>query len=317
MANDPHQVRRWALVLDSQGIPYRVSRSADGRPTLLVDQAHAEAAAAALQAYADENPEEPDRASVETIDRPSGAGSAADTATVARPSARRGTGAGERTDYGPVALGVATAALLLAFFFVTGEFSPGSQWFATGAASGSHIREGELWRTVTALTLHADLGHILSNTVSWALFVTAVMITVGTGVGLWLVLLAGAGGNLINASLRGSAYLGVGASTAVFGAVGVLAGYQIAIRREGASRSAIWTPLLAGLLLFVLLGTGEHTDILAHLLGLAVGIILGTGAGKLLPEPPRQVWQWVLAGSAIAAVVACWWLALERGTGGV
>jgi membrane associated rhomboid family serine protease len=311
MGNDPEQVRRWALVLDSQGIPYQLSRSADGQMTLIVDQAHAPAAGAALRAYADENSDDLVEASVEVADRT--------RATARRPgdSSRAAAGAGGRADYAPVVTGLATAALLLVFFGVTGEFSMFSTWFSAGAASGELIRQGELWRTVTALTLHADIGHILSNTVSWALFVTAVMITVGSGVGLWLVLLAGAGGNLINASLRGTEYLGVGASTAVFGAVGVLAGYQIVARREGARRSRVWTPLIAGVLLFVMLGTGEHTDILAHLLGLIVGIGFGAGAGRLLPDKPSAAWQLVLTAAAVAAVAACWWLALERGSYGL
>ncbi|MFN2250425.1 MAG: rhomboid family intramembrane serine protease [Anaerolineae bacterium] len=291
MATDPEAVRRWALVLDSQGIPYTVARSEDGGATLVVDAPYAAAASAALAAYAEENV---------AFDEGGGAPEGRD----------RGAARGIREGLAPAAVGVATGALLLAFFGVTGGFAAGSRWHAAGAASGELIRAGEIWRTVTALTLHADLAHVLANTFSWALFVSATMMTVGTGSGLWLVLLAGALGNLVNSLLRGPGYYGVGASTAVFGAVGVMAGHQLTGHGGRSRRAGFWTPLVAGLLLFVLLGTGEHTDVLAHLLGLLAGIALGALAGTLPARKGKA--EWALSGSALAFVALNWWLALAR-----
>jgi hypothetical protein len=40
-----------------------------------------------------------------------------------------------------------------------------ADWFTAGAANASLIFAGEWWRSVTALGLHGDLGHLLSNIV--------------------------------------------------------------------------------------------------------------------------------------------------------
>ena len=65
----------------------------------------------------------------------------------------------------------------------------------------------------------------------------------------------------------------VGASTAVFTALGLLAAYSWRERHLMAQRPAQrYGPLFAGVILLGWLGTsGEHTDVMAHLLGFAVG----------------------------------------------
>jgi membrane associated rhomboid family serine protease len=85
---------------------------------------------------------------------------------------------------------------------------------------------------VTALTLHADLAHVLSNALACLVFVTAVAWWLGPGVGTWLVLLAGAGGNALTALVHGPASVSGGASTAIFGALGILAARQSVARRR-------------------------------------------------------------------------------------
>src|SRR4029453_5576354 len=64
--------------------------------------------------------------------------------------------------YGTTWIGGVIAALLVGFFAVTGPRGP-NVWFDQGSASARTILSGEVWRTVTALTLHADLAHVLSN----------------------------------------------------------------------------------------------------------------------------------------------------------
>jgi hypothetical protein len=44
---------------------------------------------------------------------------------------------------------------------LTGPREPGAIWFDRGSASAQQILAGEVWRTVTALTLHADLAHVV------------------------------------------------------------------------------------------------------------------------------------------------------------
>ena len=120
------------------------------------------------------------------------------------------------------------------------------------------------------------------------MLVTAVCWNLGPGVGLWLVLLAGAGGNALTAVAHRADHISVGASTATFGAIGILAALRIVGGRTGSSRRKWWVVVAAGLALLALLGTGPHADILAHLFGFLVGGGLGviarahaaaTGAG--------------------------------------
>src|SRR5262249_58348362 len=55
-----------------------------------------------------------------------------------------------------IGLGIAVALLLLGFFALTGSRATGAAWFERGSASAGRMLRGEMWRAVTALTLHAD-----------------------------------------------------------------------------------------------------------------------------------------------------------------
>jgi membrane associated rhomboid family serine protease len=214
---------------------------------------------------------------------------------------------------GGVVAGLAVAAALLVFFFLTGPRNATVIWFERGSADAERILLGELWRTVTALTLHADFAHVLANALVGAVFLSAVCGALGAGVGCALVLLSGAGGNLANALFQSSHHLSVGASTAVFGAVGLLSGLAVARRRRQQSlRRHAWVPIGAGLAILAMLGTtGERVDLWAHLFGLLVGGVLGIPVGFALRRPPGPLAQWAFGGAALMAVLYCWGLALD------
>ena len=105
--------------------------------------------------------------------------------------------------YGSTRIGIAVAVLLIGFFVVTGPADGNVVWFARGSAAASRILAGEVWRTVTALTLHVDVAHVLGNALASAVVVTAIGQQLGPGVGIWLLLLAGAAGNLLTALVHG------------------------------------------------------------------------------------------------------------------
>ncbi len=209
--------------------------------------------------------------------------------------------------------GLAVSAALMLFFFLTGPRNAAVIWFERGSADAERILLGELWRTVTALTLHADVAHVLANALFGALFLSAVCGALGPGVGCALVLLSGAGGNLANALFQSSHHVSVGASTAVFGAVGLLSGLAVARRRRQQSlRRHAWVPVGAGLAILAMLGTaGTRVDLWAHLFGLLVGGALGIPVGFALPRPAGSAAQWILGGAALTAVLYCWALALH------
>ncbi len=267
----------WSLVLDSQGIPYRVVRRPDGW-SVAVRSDHVERVVSLIEQYESENPPE--------------------TSEVARLAGK-----------GRTYFGLYVAVGLALFFLVTGPSSSTSHWFTEGTAVSELIRQGEIWRGVTALTLHADFAHILSNTLSTALFLTAVAQVLGPGLGASLVLASGALGNVVNAWVQGPGHRSVGASTAIFGAVGILAGVALARRQRLGSWRGAWAPVVAGLALLGLLGTGESTDIAAHLFGFTVGLGLGIVAGFGIESPPRRSVQWLLAALSGAVLILSWLIA--------
>ena len=115
--------------------------------------------------------------------------------------------------------------------------------------------------------------------------------TLGPGVGLRLLLLAGAGLEevVVTAAVHGGDHVSVGASTATFGAIGILAALRIigGRAREGGRKS--WVVIAASLALLALVGTGPHADLLAHLFG----FLLGGGLGLIAALTIR----WISAGA--------------------
>jgi rhomboid protease GluP len=270
----------WALVLAAAGIPYRLERNDSGW-TLLVPAADAARGYEALQDFdAETRPE-----SVTPVPEPTSAHIA-------------------------WTIGLSVGALLLGFFAVTGPWVAGSAWFERGAAVAALMLHGEPWRAVTAMTLHADSVHALSNAIATALLLPPIVQRQGPGGALWLVLLAGAGGNLFAAAAYGSHHVAVGASTATFGAIGILAAFRLWPRSAANTvPTRRWIVPVATLLLLLMLGTSRSADVLAHALGLLNGVALGMIA-TVSRWPLGAPIQWLLVVAAAVTVVGCWYLAL-------
>ncbi len=186
------------------------------------------------------------------------------------------------------------------------------QWLEMGALHVRKVLDGEWWRLVTALTLHADWLHLLGNLSAGAIFIGRLCQIRGAGWGWLLVVLSGAGGNLLNTLMQSPTHRAVGASTAIFGAVGLLCAR--AVRRGGRHLNGRrLLPFAAGLALLAMLGSeGEKTDLGAHLWGFACGILLGAirERGEGVSES-RRTWRNTAAGIlALVLVLACWARAL-------
>jgi rhomboid protease GluP len=205
---------------------------------------------------------------------------------------------------------LAYCALLLLAFGVARRGMGGIDWVALGAAHKGLILEGAWWRAVTALTLHADLGHLASNLAAGALFGLLVAQLFGPGLAWLAILLAGALGNGLNALIQSPFHVSVGASTAVFGALGILSGHMFRSRevpwRGGMRR---WAPLGGGIMMLVFIGVGgERTDVWAHALGFLAGVGLGVALDHLAPRLPQG--SRAQAGYALATLglIALAWL---------
>ena len=267
------QADEWALVLTAAGIPNEIEIDATGWIVLAAadDSARAQALLAAYDAE-------------HRVD-------------VAPPSAPY-----------PWISGVALGLLLLWLFTLTGPARRPSPWLERGAAAAGRIVAGEIWRAVTALTLHADVVHVVGNAVATAVLLPPLVQRFGAGVSLGLLVVAGALGNLLATVVHDPRHIAVGFSTATFGAVGILTALRL-LPGEAPARARRWTALVAGVLLLVTLGAAPGADLTAHALGFAAGIAVGFAAGVTVRPRPRPPIQWVVGAAVVVVVAACWGVA--------
>ena len=271
------QIRSWSLVLSSQYITHRAGGSR-GSYSMMVRDDEADQALRQIRAYESEN---------------------ADWAPQWLPSR---TFSSARASFSVLAL-VALVHFVTAF----GIGYSRSLWLSVGSADKGLILAGEWWRLATALTLHADIVHLASNIVIGGFFVLWLCQEIGGGLGWLSTLAAGIAGNFLNALAQSPLHNSIGASTALFGTIGILSGLR-AHESASSSRSVVW-PLVAGMIFLSLLGAGgERTDVGAHLFGLVAGVAIGVGLASWLkdrPVPgPRE--QRLLALSAILIPLAAW-----------
>ncbi|MCU0690958.1 MAG: rhomboid family intramembrane serine protease [Polyangiaceae bacterium] len=207
---------------------------------------------------------------------------------------------------------LAIVSCMLAFFFVTGPIKGHSAWFQYGIADSNQILAGSLHRTVTALTLHADAGHVVGNAIVGGVLLSAVHRRFGAGLGSLVVLASGAAGNLMNAAWHGSDHRSLGASTAVMATLGILAVTQLVLNetmRPETRRVVKWAPIVAGLALLGTFGSSPSSDLHAHGFGFLAGALIGlVGAVPLRRRAsPLPTWTQALFGSlAVATVVGSW-----------
>jgi membrane associated rhomboid family serine protease len=210
--------------------------------------------------------------------------------------------------------GLWVAAILLACH-VAATFGHGHPAFVKAYGSSAfHIVHGQWYRAVTSLMIHANTLHLAGNMVGIALFGTAVCTIMGRGVGWLMILVTGIVGNLVNAFLYRAGHLSVGASTAVFGAIGILAAHQFSkkFRLRGQGMKA-WLPLAGGVALLGMLSSGEHVDLTAHLFGFVAGMILGALHAVFLRTPAPKAYQACCLLIALSVLVVSWMKAFGHG----
>lgn len=140
-------------------------------------------------------------------------------------------------------------------------------------ASALYILQGDTYRAITALFLHADARHLLGNLAGMILFAAPVISVSGFGTGSFILLFSGTLGNLFNACLHRTAHLSIGSSTAVMGAAGLLAAFQFTQKKPFRFNNLV--PVFSGAVLVALFSQGERTDVWAHVFGFLCG--LGSG----------------------------------------
>ena len=222
--------------------------------------------------------------------------------------------------------------ILLVFDVLQRRQGLGIDWRDAGLASAAAIQHGAWWRSVTALTLHGDVLHLAGNAVFGAAFGFMLAQSVGFGLAWLGFVVMGGVGNEINGWLQSTAHRSIGASTAVFGMVGVLAAHDWVRRRQlHYNVFRRWAPVAVGTMILAWLGGDARRadprslpdifdvalpriDVGAHVLGFAVGLALGAAIGWARPRWPLSgIAQAALAGAAVALVTVAWILAIMNG----
>lgn len=162
------------------------------------------------------------------------------------------------------------------------------------------VLKGEWWRLFTAMFLHGGMTHILMNMFSLYL--------IGRGLDLYFEKKAYVSIYLFSGLLGGLASLyihpqsvGVGASGAIFGVFGALAGFFLAHRDHIPEHSKAFMKDFAVVLgLNLVLGLSiSSIDVSAHIGGLVVGF---TG-GSVISKNPKWVWVFSLSMAVLILLI--------------
>ena len=155
-----------------------------------------------------------------------------------------------------------------------------------GSSLASAIFAGEWWRMLTAVFIHIGPKHLLANMFTLLIFGPPVARAWGVGRFYFIYMLAGVVGNWVSFGLSPSDFAKAGASGAILGLLGVLAGTRIRhIRKPDPtappSRFKSWH-IVATVIAYYgfVVGVGP-SDHLAHVGGLLAGAV----AALLLPMP--------------------------------
>jgi len=279
----PDRTLRWLAALGAAGIPYRVIELDGGSWCIRIQPECAGIALHELIEYERVNRNWPPRPHEISI-----------------------------SDAADIAAGAVGVLLLCLWFLYTGPAD--NRLVEVAGMDSSAVINGQWWRCVTALTLHADVPHVLSNSVCLVVFATVLGARCGAGVTWALILSTGAYGNLIAAWIVHSPHRAIGASTAVFGALGILAVDQFVkhwrtYRDLRSIWSRAWVAVGSAVALLALLGTGLRADLAGHFFGFAVGCVAGAMPAALRRRPNGAV-QAMLLFMTVATVLVCWGAAL-------
>jgi len=166
-----------------------------------------------------------------------------------------------------------------------------------GALFGPYtVLKGEWWRLLTAMFLHGGMTHLLMNMFSLYIVGRGAEMYFDTKSYLSIYFFSGLIGGLVSLYMH-PVSVGVGASGAIFGIFGALAGFFLAHRDKIASHSKAFMKNF-GIIIAINLVIGfsiPSIDVSAHIGGLVVGFI----GGFVLSKDPK----WLLAYSAAMVLV--------------
>ena len=148
------------------------------------------------------------------------------------------------------------------------------------------VLKGEWWRLFTAMFLHGGMTHILMNMVSLYIIGRGMEIYFSAKSYLSIYLFSGLLGGLASLYMHPES-VGIGASGAIFGVFGALAGFFIAHRKHIGEHTRVFMKEFAVIIAInLVIGFSlPEVDVSAHVAGLTVGFF----GGYLLSKDPKFI----------------------------
>lgn len=161
----------------------------------------------------------------------------------------------------------------------------GDQIYFGGMGINFLIAQGEWWRLVTPMFLHAGISHLLFNMFSLFIFGPELEKIAGKARFLTIYLLAGIFGNIATYFLQPLDYASVGASGAIFGIFGAFGALVYYTKHILPQLRQIILPIIAiGVVMTFL---QSNINVTAHIAGLIVGFLIG-----LSYFHPKRIISW-------------------------
>jgi len=172
-----------------------------------------------------------------------------------------------------------------------------------GAKDSGLIWEGQYWRLITPIFLHAGLTHLLLN--AFSLFQMGGLIELMYGKLRMLVIFMASGFLATMASTIASPNISVGASGAIFGLFGAL--LYFGLRNPAIFRSVFGMRIYIVLAINLVMGVViPNIDSVAHLGGLVGGFVTASGLGLPMERRPFSLRKRIVfAALAITFFAGC------------
>ena len=163
------------------------------------------------------------------------------------------------------------------------------------------VLKGEWWRLLSAMFLHGGMTHLLMNMFSLYLVGRGAEMYFDTKSYLSIYFFSGLIGGLVSLYIH-PVSVGVGASGAVFGVFGALAGFFLAHREKIASYSkAFMKDFTIIMVINLVIGLSiPSIDVSAHIGGLVIGFV----GGFVLSKDPKWIWAYSAAMVLIILAIA-------------
>jgi membrane associated rhomboid family serine protease len=174
---------------------------------------------------------------------------------------------------------------------------------------------GEWWRTLTALTLHADGPHLASNLLSGYFVLSLLAARIPLSRIAPQLFLASALANFCVALTVQSDFRSLGFSTFVFASLGTLATieWRLLPREKTIGIFKRAEPVISAGFLAVMMGLGENSDILAHGYGFLAGLFTGMLPTKKSIQGRQNDWSGIdllAIASTYLGIIIAWKMAL-------